>query len=312
MSFLNILLHLNGYEDLNPTNNPSQNNFKWNVNYQGINIGEPESKVAILSQGQSIILNAGTTNLNDDNTTTYDISQITNTANSYRIKHNGGTAPTFRTLRSIGTNSSTQLTLTKNGPLLILTDLSSVNFNTSNILIGDEVRLGSVFSPLNQGKYKILSKTSNSITVEHSSSIEETVSLSIDFNAVFFVNSFNGVQIEDKVTISSGFSSVVFGTYEIIDVAYNYLDIYSIKVLPEETAIQTNLDIYDSSKKFLYIESNQKLLVEINGEQSSIVEPIAFGTVLKPGMFLNTGTMYDIVITNLSESTNKVFYITAE
>ena len=310
---LNILLSLNGYEDENPVNNPSKNNFKWTQDYQGIDIKEPESNSLKLSAGQSKMLFSGSAVLSDDITTTYDLTLKPSTSNTYIILHNSGTAPIFRTPRSIASDATTEVTVSKNGPLLTFTAVAGTVWNLASVQIGDEVRIGGVFNVSNQGKSKILSKTSTSFTVDLASGVSEgPIVLGITFANQVQIYSSVGVQIGDKLDINAAFSSVSFGTYEITDVASNYIEIFSSKALPAEISVLTRLSIYTSQKKFVYLESDKKLAVKINGIMSNMVEPIQLGTKQKSGMYLNTASIYSLEIENKSSETANIYYVSAE
>jgi hypothetical protein len=313
MSKLNILIALNGYEDENPTNNPAKNNFKWVTDLQGIEIKEPKSETAKLASNQSKLLFSGVSTISDDNTTAYDITLKPSSSNTYIILYNDGTAPEFRTPRTISSDATTEVTVSKNGPLLTFTATGGNLWDTSAIVEGDEVRIGGVFNVQNQGKFKVLSKTSTSFTVDSSSGVAEgPIVLGVTFSNQVQLYSSSGVQIGDKIDISSDFSSVSYGTYEITDVSSNYVEIFSPKTLPEEIYVQTQLNIYTNQKKFVYIESDKKLDIKINGIISNRIEPVQFGTKQKPGMFLNTGSIYSLEIENKSLDTATVFFITAE
>jgi hypothetical protein len=313
MSKLNILTSIVGYADENPTNNASRNNFKWTTDLQGIEIKEPKSETVKLAPNQLKSLFSGVAVVSDDNTTTYDITLKPSTSNTYIILHNAGASPQFRTPRAISSDATTQVTVSKNGPLLIFTATGGTIWSLSSVVVGDEVRIGGTFNLQNQGKFKVLSKTSTSFTVDLASGVAEgPITLGMTFDSQVQIYSSAGVQIGDKLDVSSSFSSVSFGTYEITDVASNYIEIYSSRTLPEEIGVQTRLNIYTNQKKFIYIESDKKLNIKINGIISNTIEPIQFGTKQKPGMFLNTASVYSLEIENKSLDTATVFYVTAE
>lgn len=313
MSKLNILTSIFGYEDENPTNNPAKANFRWTTDLQGIEIKEPKSETIKLAPNQSKSLFSGMATLSDDNTTTYDITLKPSTTNTYIILHNSGTEPEFRTPRNIATDSTTEVTVSKNGPLITFTATGGTLWDLTDLVVGDEVRIGGVFNIQNQGKFKILSKTIDSFTVENSAGAAEgPATLGITYESQVRIYSSSGVQIGDKLDISQDFSSASFGTFEITDVTSNYIEIYSSKSLPEEISVQTTLSIYTSQKKFVYIESDKKIIISINGIISNKIEPIQFGTKQKPGMFLNTSSIYSLEIENKSLETATIFFVTAE
>jgi hypothetical protein len=315
MSLLNLLVALNAYNDDNSTNSPTQNLVKWTTDLQGISIEEPSAKSLKLQSGQSLELFSGVVTISDDNTTTYNISAKSGSSNTYAIRYNSGTAPLFRSPRSGGHDATTQVTVTKNGPLLTFSSVAGTSFSliSGGVIVGDEVRIGDLFNLLNQGKYKILALTATSFTIENKTGAAEgPITLGSGFATQINIYSTDGVQVGDKVDLISGFSSVTLGTYEITDVSHDYIEIYSINVLPQESAIQTQLNIYNSSKQILYVESDKKLSVSVNGVSIGTIDQLKVGTKLKKAIFLKTGSMHVASITNESEETASVFFVSAE
>ena len=315
MSKMNLLTHLSIYEDKNATNNPTMNNVKWTLDEQGVDLCEPESKSVKLQAGQSLELFSGLIAISDDGTTTYDISLKAGTSNTYKISHNAGTAPDFRAARTTGADATTEVTVTKNGPLLTFTSTGGTAFDlvTGGMQVNDEVRIGDGFNESNQGKFKVLAFDATSFQVENEAGqAEGPITLGAAFAEVIQAFSADGVQIGDKVELASGFSSVTLGTYEITDVNPQYIEIYSIKSLPEETAVNTQLKIYNNSKQFIYIESNKKLSISIDGISVGEINNLKAGTELKKGLFMKSGDAYQASITNESSEEASVFYVTAE
>lgn len=315
MSLLNILVHLNAYKDKVPTNNPSKSHWKWTLDQQSNDINEPESRCVDVQPGETLSLFSGVTSISDDGTTTYDIALKAGTSNTYRISHNGGTAPQFRTARTTGADATTEITVTVNGPIAKFesTGGTALDLVSGGVQVGDIVRLGSAFNTSNQGKFKILSLNATSFQVEiEGASAEGPIVLGASFADEIQIFSQAGVQEGEKVDITAGFSSVTFGIYEITDVNPNYIEIYSIKSLPEETAILTQLSIYNDTKNFIYIETDNKLSLEIDGNDAGDIEPMTCGTKLKKGLYLKSGNSYSAQVTNESESVASVFYALGE
>lgn len=315
MTKLNLLVHLNGYEDENPSNNPTKNNFKWTFDEQGIDIVEPLSKSLKLQDKQSLTLFSGQVAISDDGTTTYDIALKAGTSNTYVISHNGGTAPDFRAARTEGHDATTEVSVTKNGPVLTFASTGGTAFDllTGGVQVGDEVRIGSLFNGANQGKFKILAVTATSFQVENpSGQAESNIVLGANFAKEVEIIGSAGVQVGDKVKLASGFSSITLGTYEITDVNPEYIEVYSIKSLPEETNIQTQLNIYNESKQFIYVESDKKVQIQVDGNEVGDIEPVKAGTALKKGLFMKSGESYSATITNNSGETATIFYVVAE
>lgn len=319
MSKLNLIVHVNAYQDNCATNNPSQNNFKWNRDLQGVDISEPTSQSISLPAGQSLSLFSGSVSTSADNTTTWDIALKSGTSSTYRISRNSGTSPAFRTARTTGADATTQITVTKNASLLTFTSTggTALDLIVGGVAVNDDVRIGSLFNAVNRGKFKVLARTATSFTIENASGqAEGPITLGAGFADQISIFSAAGVQVGDKVDLVAGFSSVSFGTYEITDVSPDYIEIFSNESLPAETAVSNNpeaLVIYRNAKSFVYIESDKKLEIKIdNSATPNSLEPMNAGTSVVPGMFLNSSSMKSLEITNKSTETAKIFYVTAE
>ena len=127
---------------------------------------------------------------------------------------------------------------TVSGAFLVGTSFSSGDFSCiTEVSEGDTVVIGSPFNILNQGTYRVIRRYLNSIYLDNSKSIEETVSLSLssislgyDLTTRFDINatnnslllSWNGVATEpqlgnaqpgDEITLGTDFSSVNQGTF---------------------------------------------------------------------------------------------------
>lgn len=318
MSKMNFLVHLNAYRDDTDTNNPSLNHFKWNRDLQGLSVSEPESKCVDLQPGQTLSLFSGTVSTSDDATTTWDIALKTGSSNIYRISHAGGTAPVFRTARISGADATTEVTVTKNAKLLTFTSTggTALALIAGGVVVGDEVRIGDVFNAANRGKFKILALTATSFTVENEvGSAEGPIVLGAGFADEINIFSAAGVQVGDKVDIIAGFSSVTFGTFDIVDVSHDYIDFFSSESLPAESGVSNSpaaLLIYRDAKQFLFIESDKKLDISLNGVVTNELIPLSAGTDKKQGFFLSSASMKSAEITNKDIEAASIFYVTAE
>ena len=319
MSKLNLLVHLNGYQDANASNNPSQNNFKWSRDLQGVNINEPSSRSITLPAGQAATLFSGSVSTLADGTTTWNIALKAGTSQTYVISKASGTSPAFRTARAPAADATTQITVTKNANLLTLTSTAgtALNLIVGGVVVGDEVRLGSLFNAVNQGKFKILARTATSLTIENpAGQAEGPITLGAGFADQLSIFSSSGVQVGDKVDVMAGFSSVSFGTYEVTDVSPDSIEIYSIEALPTESGVSNSpaaILIYRDSKSFVYIESDQKLEIKIDGSATpNSLQPMTAGSTKVPGVFMSSSSMKSLEVTNKSQDTATIFYVAAE
>lgn len=306
----NILVHINAYSDDKASNSPTLNNIKWHRDMQGIDIKEPNSQSLYLQPSQSSVLFNGVQATSSDNTTAYDFYLKSGTTNTYVFEHNSGTAPAFRVNRAIGIDNTTQIQVTKNAKLAIYTIVAG-SFNpltSSGVVVGDEVRVGVDFEINSQGKYKILALTSNSFTIENEIATAETVTLT---NQSLQIYSSSGVQVGAKIELKSGLSPVTLGTYEITDVYPDKLEFYCLDSLPSESNIQTNIEVYNDAKQFIYIESDVKVDVIINGSTFN-VQPFQLGVSTKPGILMLSCPIYSASVESSESQAANVFFITAE
>jgi hypothetical protein len=312
MAKLNILTHINIYQDPSITNNPSQNNVRWTNDLQGVEVTDPESKTVNINGMQKETLFSGVIETSVDNTTTFDLVKKSGVSNTYILKHNSGTAPQFREGRDIQTDDTSQVTITKSGSLLTFTASGGALFDTSDIEFGDTVRIGNVFNMFNVGVFKILSKTSDSFTIENIIGVAETVVLGTDYEKQLSIYSSDGVQIGQNLKITANFSQYSRDIYEITDVGIDYLELHTTKGLPEELDVQAEVVVYKDSKGFIYIECDKPCSIIIDGIDQGQVKPLTFGTKKKIGIFMRTGFMYSAEIKNNSTDVATITVITAE
>jgi hypothetical protein len=315
MSKLNLLLYLNSFEDSKVTNNPSLNNLKWTRDVKGIDVANPIGKTIQLISGASDTILAAAVTLSADLTTTYDIALVSGSSTTYRISHNSGTLPVFRTARVSGADATSKVTITKNAKLLTFTATVVPFALVSNgVVVGDYVRVGSAFAVANQGVFKIISRSATSFVVENELGILETdILLGSDFADDINIYSAAGVQIGDSLEINNGFSLVTLGTYEISDVSHNYVEFYCADALPQETAVSNNpaaFVIYRNAAKFLFVETDSKITITINGGDPVYLETMLAGTTKVNGMFLLNSTLKSVVLSNPTlDNANVTYYI---
>lgn len=313
MSYLNLLVHINSYEDSNDTNNPSQSQTKWTFDKQKLDCNEPFSQILNLAAGESKELFSGAVALLNT-PSSYDLVLID--SSTYRLisSSNG----TFRAFRSNGSDATTVAQVVKNGNVLTISSISGTAFSlvSGGVVVNDSVRLGVGFNSANQGVFKLLARTATSFSFENPNGVEESVTLGADFLQDIEFYGKDGVQVGESTKIIAGFSSSSFGAYSISDVNHNYLEFNTTEALAEESAISSSpvpFIIYNNLKKFLYIESNKSLSISINGNsETNTIEPMNLGINKIPGILLNTGSVYSCSIVNNSEESAKIYFATCE
>lgn len=314
MSKLSMLIHLIAYNDSSSSNAPSLNNFKWTRNLNGIPSGNAISQEFSLAPGESKTLFDGSRTLSHDGTTHYSLTLKPLSTNTYVLTAISGTLPNFRTPRTTGADATTQVTVTINGPLATFVSTGGTAFNFAGVQVGDYARIGTDFNVLNQGEYKILAKTSTSFTVENEIAVAEgPITMGADFATQIQIYSALGVQKGDTIKITGGFSAVSRNSYQVTDVAANYLEFYSTDALPVESDVQTNaFAIYMNSRQLIYLESNKKVSVTINGTLVAEMEPFVINNSVFPGVFMLKSTVYSLSVTNTDTDTASMFLAAAD
>jgi hypothetical protein len=314
MSKLNFLVYLQTYSDASPSNNPSLSNFKWSREITGVPASNPISEAFNLAPGESKTIFSGVRTILVDGTTNFSLQLKPLSSSTYRLLATSGQIPGFRTARSTGTDATTEVTTVTNGPIITFSSTGGTPFNFASVIVGDTVKIGDQFNTLNQGEYKVLAKTATSFTVENFTGVNEgPITLGSGFADQIRIFSAAGVQEGDTIVIKSGFSSVTFGSYKITDVTDNYVEFYSTSVLPQETGIvSADLAIYSQAKNLVYLESNQKSTVTLNGVQMASMEPFIINNSKQPGVFMLKATVYSFTVTNNSLDTASCFVATVE
>lgn len=184
-----------------------------------------------------------------------------------------------------------------------------------SVQIGDVVNPGlNIFSLNNNGVYSLISFTTTSFTINNPSGVPEgRITLGADFANQLQIFSATGVQIDDTLTITGGFSIVTQGSYRIVGVQAEMLEFYSTSPLPAETVTTDALTIYEYAKQFVYLEADQSSQVTLNGTvNNQVANFIAQSTVLIPGMFVNSSTIWSLAVINNSQTIANYFLATAE
>lgn len=397
MSKLSVLVSLNAYSDVHPSNAPSLNNFKYTRDINCIFVNNPDSLAFTLAPGETRPIFNGTRALAQDGTTQYNLTLKAGTTNTYVLSWAAGTKPNFRIPRVPGADATTAINISLNGPLATLSSAPSIaasftgqvagmtsdvtlmaitagstgnsislsfdgaltiadvisNWNTANpsntltltagigtqvpdnattialaggitrtplnlisggVVAGDKVRLGSVFNLSNQGEQTILSVSATSFTVANETIVPEgPIVLGSGFADQLQIYSAAGVQVNDTLDITGGFSPVTLDFYKVTSVSANSLEFFSSEVLPVEGPILTQgIVLYSMAKTLIYLESDQECSASLNGSNISMIKPFVINSSVKRGFLMNSSVIYSLTITNLSSDTAKLFLASVE
>ncbi len=320
MATLKTLVFLQSYEG-SPSascssNSPSRNFFKWTRESQST-ISSALSETFTIAPGESQTLFSGTVSLTQDGSTQYSLALAPFQTSIYQLTNTAGTAPTFRTLRVIGTDATTQVTTSINGPILTYTFTGGTLPSLTSVQPGDDVLIGNDFNQLNQGAtgiWQIISVTSTSFSVVNPTGyVEGPITLGSGYANQIRIFSAAGVQVGDTLVISGGFSPVSRNSYTITSVTDYYLQFSYLGSLPTESGITTEVAVYSMAKTFVYMESDQNLTLTLNGgSPGPTLVPTVFSGSVYPAGFLLNGLIYSCSVTNNSISVANVTLLSAE
>jgi hypothetical protein len=323
MSTSNLMVRYIAFNDTTVSNNPNIRIADISYNLLGHAASKPKTQDISIGPNETLSIFNGLRSTSIDNTTAFDLTRPNVNENIYRLTKTAGTSPSFRANRSLSIDNTTFLAVTVNASLMTLSNSSGTAMNTSAVVIGDQLKIGanSGFSLSNQGRFTIIAKTSNSITVQNSNAAAETALIlsTADFLVYSSGVSSNSVQIGDKLAISSGFSQASFGTYQVTEVTPDWVEFLAgaSSGLPLESNIlvgTSGLSFYLTGKQFLMIAAQQKCSIRCNGDTSDniVIEPREINNPESPGIMLKHGIVYSLEIKNLSLENLNLVVVTAE
>jgi hypothetical protein len=285
MSFLNFTLQRGAYQDATPVTNPQQKNFDFTLTKCGLTVNSPISHTKIVTAGQTLLLESTGRTMPSLNTTEFEFSRPIASSDLIRMRYTGtGTAPGFRTKRTIGSDATTTVDITSvSSTAKLITASAGTAFNFSSVLVGDVVYLqvsDDAFTTPFEGSsvgrhYPVVDVTSTALTVRDNGNLAEqsNVLLGADFDSAFRVFSNTGVYVGDKLKFNSAAafkSDNKAYVVEILDVTDRDLYYVNPAALPETTVsnVAAPFLIYERLLNFVALEANGPLKVLINGSET--------------------------------------------
>lgn len=313
MSTLQLANSIVIYDDAGVTNNPYLRLPDWTKNFT-LSVSNPQANKYLVQAGTTLTVFNGSDATSIDGTSSFSIALNPALSSTYRVTWTGGTAPAFRTDRNLALNTGTMTVTINNNATATFTTSILNGFNAA--LVGDVLFIpgpvtgdaATPFNVLNQGFWKVLAKTTTSVTVSRFagqlfSGIAETVTVTANSQVMAF--SSTGVAINDKVEISAGFSAVTWGTYTVTQVTSQWFEFISTASLPLETGVlptATGLVFYNTSKRIVHVETDQDAALRFNGDTGNNVRvsPIVAGDSNNMSVFDKIGPSWSLSIVNRS------------
>lgn len=326
---LNLYTKLLAFGDRTVNSNPRLRSVDWERDASGISVSDPDSRGHKVQAGDSKLVFDGSRSTTIDGSTQFSIGLLTGFTSTYRVSHTGGTSPGFRTGRGLTFNTCvlTFLVNTNNIVTLSVPALSADDF--ASVQVGDSIFIphtttgdsANVISTLNAGYWTVAAKASAlSISiirenVDEFEGVSETVTLTSNNQIRAYGSS--GVQVDDTVVISAGFSATTKKSFTVTAVTDLFIEFVSTLGLPDETGITpgaAGMLLSTDSKRVLYVEADQECVLQLNGDTGEYqrLSPIEAGNPNMPGIYLKWGAVYSLTVLNKSASTLNIIVITAE
>jgi hypothetical protein len=282
MAFLNLNLSRTAYNDISPTTKPQMKVFDTVNVAESTLVSFPSSCSKVIQPGQVDNLGSTSRTLNYDGTSQFVISQPYGN-DLVRFRWTGtGTAPSFRTLRSIGHDATTTVNVGRvNTGTMRIDFVAGTLPNLSSASVGDEIYFqptddvftsqfdasyGGNWSVVDKGSDYLLFRDNGSLTVSASN-----VVLGADFATAIRVYSTTGVQVGDSVAFSS-FANMTLdnrGTFSLLGVTDRDLLFINPYVIAETVIPGADSFVaYSRLLNFLSIWTNGKLKIKFNPNDS--------------------------------------------
>lgn len=315
---MNVLVNMLIYGDGSETNNPMIRDVDIARKLISIGTGNTCSKKTVIAPQVTTTIVQTARSLSQDSTTQYIVTL--KSGSTYRFRHSGGTDPVLRTRRTLAYNSLSEISVTKVGSVVRYTWNgigNDPNFASNGAIVGDifHVEAGGNFNPLNEGSFTIVAVTDDYIEVLNDNGVAESnipIGASIDSAVPIDIFSASGVQIDDQARITgSVFNIENRGVFTVTSVTAAYFEVSNgnpgIPEGPITLSSASDVVFYPDIYKWLYIESDQKLIVRLNGDTGNFVEmePVELSGASPLSLFLFRGPVFRLdLVNNQLESAN--------
>jgi hypothetical protein len=323
MSALTLIIKALSFDDDAVNSNPAQKGIDRGRTLSGLTVENDETLKVMVDPGASVTVFDGSRTLGHDNTTDLQLTLSPLDPNRYRVTCTSGPSPAFRTNRNLATSGkNVQWQVNANQTATLTITAYSPPWSVGDTLFVPGASTGdspSAFNALNEGYWTILAASGNQATLarfpgEVFSGFTETVT-SPDNNALQAFSA-AGVQVGDTIDISAGFSVTAQHSYDVVAVNPNWVEFISTAPLGEEVAQpgQAGFVIYDAAKRFLYIETDQEVVVQVNGDTGNYnrVEPVLPGDKKFVGPYMKWGHAWKLVLVSRSTARANVTVCAAE
>ncbi len=328
MNSLNIITQILAYGGVPATNNPPTQFVNWTRALQGLAIIDAGSQALQVASGNEVTVFNNTisppSSFNSSSAFTASLSPLN--PSRYRFTLTAGTGA-LRTDRSLTMNTNVITTVVALNSTMSFTITSGSGGDFSAVQVGDSLFLpgpatgdgSSPFSPLNQGFWVVIAASSSALTLVRPVGVSFVgVNETVTITANSQVDAFSAVGIQAgqsaNINSTSTFPASFLQTYVILAVTPLWFEVLSTIPLAGVTGIvsTTGLVFFSSAPTFLYVEVDQNVTIQINGDATGVnVVPSQSGVPTAPGIYMVTGPVWELTIINNSLVTLNSTVITA-
>lgn len=305
MSLLNVNLSVTAYVDGPKSSNPKMKLHDSIINLMGLPTDKIETNNISLSPGETKVISSTLRTLSFTNLTTF---TVTKSQATVRLSGSFGQ----RTGRTDG-DATTEWLVANNQDLITLTFTGTGTApNFTSMVAGDYVTLDAPFSSLNQGDFQIVKVGTNFIQFMNPIGAGETQAAQVN------VYSSGPVQKGDILDITSPqFAFPNRGQFAITRITDSFVELSNSLGVPEVVTgvLAGSLNIYSNAFKWMFLATDQRLTVRLNGatDSSTEVDPSVDGDLVNsPGIMLKRGRVYQVELQNMSQKNSSGFILLAE
>lgn len=308
MSYLSLSLNTAASSVENPLKSSSAASLAFDVAGLALDIAEGFS--VVLDPREERIVASTRKLLSLDATTGIEIIQPYNNLaqeTTWRIRWNGaGANPNFRVRRSLTISNTTTVNVTRLNDAVTRVQFSvaiGANAKVNDILLiekENDLGLVSPFNPVNQGvPARIVGIGTNYLDVDDAGVLvnETNILLGVNYLDILKVFSSVGVQVTDVLKISSSaFNYGNRGTYKIIFVSSDYIDIEAPSLIPEVvTGIVDGFQVFTNSIYYFALKAKGQLQLVVDEKVLDL------STLGDTAIFAGGVTCSEIIVRNLSD-----------
>lgn len=259
--------------------------------------------------GETVTFFDGSRSIGGDSTTVLTLSLSPLEVDPiYRFTWTSGTAPGFRTARSVDlSGQSVSIQLNANQTVTVTGPAGSF----ASAQVADEVLVPGVltgdasgpFSEANVGFWVVLAKTSSTLQLARRatasfSGVTETVAVVTTGQLQVFAP--GPVQVGDYVDVLASFSAPVRRSYQVTEVSPAWFEVVASDPLPSlevGTAAAPPI-FYSNAWKVAWLQVDQEATYSLNGGAAQRLAPLVPGSTA--GDFWTTGPVWSLSVTNRS------------